>query len=80
MEQQMRKVFLEECQSRGIKITADINGVFFGSPTGEQVYTLFRVGELICAWCGKVSDTRIQHKYHTLCYCDGFRKAHHEGD
>jgi len=72
-----RQTFFEMCEG---KMKRDINGVFYGTLLGEQVYDVFKKAQLVCTFCGHVSKTRIQHKYHMTCYCAEFQKAHHEGE
>jgi len=73
----LRQTFIDLCEG---KVKRDINGVLFGILTAEQVYDLFKLGQLTCAYCGKVLKTRVQLKYHMTCYCEEFNKVHHEGD
>lgn len=72
-DERLRQAFLALCKDKDLHIEKDINGVLFGTLTGEQIFEVFKIGQLTCAFCGKVSVNELRHKYHMVCYCEAFQ-------
>jgi hypothetical protein len=72
----LRQAFLDLCKAKGLHIGKDINDVLFGVLTGEEIFEVFKYGQLTCPYCGKIVDNKLNYKYHLTCYCDPFQNLH----